>query len=172
MNKESNEENSQLITTIERAEEELSRVLEWIRSGDSRLRFVLPLAITMLGVISALIPSPSSWTLLGGISASFAVFFLGLSVVFCAFSSFPRTSGPLGSMIYFGGIITRDLKQFDSEFRSMTNEQYLTDLLNQIHRNAQIAQAKFTWLQRSIACLFFSLVPWVVGLYEFYSRSY
>jgi len=171
MNKDSNEANIQLNITIERAEAELSRILEWIRSADSRLRFVLPLSIAMLGVISALIPSPSSWTLLGGISASFAVFFLGLSVVFCAFSSFPRTSGPLGSLVYFGGITTRDLAQFDRDFRDMTNEQYLTDLLNQIHRNSQIAQAKFTWLQRSIACLFFSLVPWIVGLYEFYSRS-
>jgi hypothetical protein len=125
----------------------------------------------MLGVISALIPSPSSWTLLGGISASFAVFFLGLSVVFCAFSSFPRTSGPLGSMIYFGGITTRDLAQFNRDFCDMTDEQYLTDLLNQIYRNAQISQAKFAWLQRSIACLFLSLAPWIVGLYEFYSRS-
>lgn len=171
MNEVNEEENRALSTTIERAEDELSRILEWIRSADSRLRFVLPLAIAMLGVISALIPPPSSWTLLGGISASFAVFFLGLSIVFCAFSSFPRTSGPLGSLIYFGGITTRDLAQFERDFRNMSDDEYLTDLLSQCHRNAQIAKAKYAWLQRSIACLFFSLAPWVAGLYELYSRS-
>jgi hypothetical protein len=171
MNEVGNEENKSLGVTIERAEEKLSRILDWIRSADSRLRFVLPLAIAMLGVISALIPPPSLWTLLGGISASFSVFFLILSIVFCAFSTFPRTSGPLGSLIYFGGITTRELAQYERDFRSMSDDDYLADLLNQCHRNAQIAQAKFTWLQRSIACLFFSLIPWIVGLYEFYSRS-
>lgn len=157
--------------SISRAEASLSRILDWIRAADSRLRFVLPLTTAMLGALAVLAPPVSDWTMLGGISASFALFFLVLSIIFSACSSFPRTSGPLGSMIYFGGICSRDLQQYESAFRSMTNEEYLCDLIRQCHRNAQISDRKYAWLQRAIGCLFISAIPWVVAIFELYSRG-
>ena len=171
MSDSANKEPEETNVAIERAEAELARLLGWIGAADTRLGFVLPLSIAMLGAIAVLVPSPTSWTLLGGITASFAVFFLILSIAFSALSSFPRTTGPLGSLIYFGGIKTRDLAQFESEFRDMRNTDYLSDLLKQCHRNAQIAERKFAWLQRSIGCLFLSSIPWAIGIFELYTGN-
>lgn len=160
-----------LEASIVRAEASLTRLLEWIRAADARLRFVLPLTTAMLGALVVLVPPMASWTVLGGITAAFAIFFLVLSIAFSACSTFPRTTGPLGSLIFFGGIGSRDLQQFESAFRDMSDEAYLSDLLKQCHRNAQIAEQKYTWLQRAIGCLFIAAAPWAVAIFELYSRS-
>lgn len=157
--------------SVARAEASLSRLLEWIRAADGRLRFVLPLTTAMLGALAVLVPPAANWTMLGGIAAAFAVFFLVLSIAFSACSSFPRTTGPLGSLIYFGGICSRDLQQFEATFREMNAEAYLSDLLKQCHRNAQIAERKYAWLQRAIGCLFVAAIPWAVAIFELYSRG-
>lgn len=156
---------------VARQELVLSRLLEWIKAADSRLRLVLPLSTTMLGTLAVLIPPLSGWTVLGGIAASGATFFLALSIAFAAFSSFPRTNGPLGSLIYFGGIVSKDLGQYEAAVKSQTPDEYLEDLVRQSHRNAQIADRKFTWLQRSIGCMFAASVPWALAIFILYSGT-
>lgn len=158
-----------LEVAICRAESVLARLLEWGRAADARLGFILPLSTAMLGVLAALSPSPGSWSMFAGIMSAFAGFFLFLSVGFSALSSFPRTNGPLGSMIYFRGITAKERAQYEQAFRALTNEEYLTDLVRQCHRNAQIAERKFTWIQRSIACLYVASVPWTLGIFELYA---
>lgn len=146
-----------------------SRLLEWIRAADSRLRLVLPLSTTMLGTLAVLIPPFSGWTVLGGIAASGATLFLILSIAFAAFASFPRTNGPLGSLVYFGGIVSKDLGQYEAAVKSQTPSQYLEDLIRQCHRNAQIADRKFVWLQRSIGCMFAASIPWGSAIFVLYT---
>ncbi len=154
---------------IGRAESALARLLEWNRAADARLGFILPLSTAMLGVLAALAPSPGSWSMFGGILIAFSCFFLVLSIVFSALSSFPRTNGPLGSMIYFGGIADKERAHYESGFRALTDDEYLTDLVRQCHRNAQIVEQKFTWIQRAIGCLYVASVPWALGIFELYS---
>lgn len=156
---------------VERQELVLSRLLEWIKAADSRLRLVLPISTTMLGALAVLIPPLSGWTVLGGIAASGATFFLALSITFAAFASFPRTKGPLGSLIYFGGIVSKDLGQYEAAVKSQTLDEYLEDLVRQSHRNAQIADQKFVWLQRSIGCMFAAAVPWALAIFILYSGT-
>jgi hypothetical protein len=154
---------------ISRTETELARLLEWGRAAESRLALVLPLATAMLGALAVLAPAVNQWPVLGGIVSSFAGLFLVLSILFAAFASFPRTTGPKGSLIYFGGIITRDLNQYEAEVRALTSEAYLADLIRQCHRNAQIAERKYAWMQRSMACLFLATLPWLISLFILYS---
>jgi len=149
-------------------ENELSQLLFWIQSTESRIALVLPVSMAMLGVLAVLVPVSSKWTVLSGIFVSFAVFFLVLSVIFAALSSFPRTSGPKGSLIYFSGINSRELHQYKSEMKELNEEQYTDDLINQCYRNAQIAKRKYSWIQRSIACLFFSTLPWAIAVFLLY----
>jgi hypothetical protein len=124
----------------------------------------------MLGALAVLAPPVNKWTVAGGIAAAFAAFLLLLSIAFAACAAFPRTStsDPKGSFIYFGGIVSRDLYQFREAFKSATPEVYLDDLLNQCHRNAQIADRKYAWVQRSIACLLLSAPPWGLSLFILY----
>lgn len=156
-------------TAIARAESELDRLLVWVRSAESRLALILPLSTAMLGALAVLAPHASKWTVGGGITAAFAITFLLLSIAFAACASFPRTTGPKGSLIYFGGITTRELPQYETAVRSMTPEAYLNDLINQCHRNAQIAERKYAWVQRSMTCLFLAALPWGLALFILYS---
>ena len=154
---------------VERALADLDRLLGWVRAAESRLALVLSLSTAMLGVLAALAPTASHWTVGAAVSAAFAAFFLLLSIAFAAFASFPRTTGPKGSLVYFGGISARDLPQYQEAIKSRTPEADLADLLGQCHRNAQIAERKYSWIQRSMACLFIAALPWAVSLFLLYS---
>ena len=151
-------------------ESELSRLLEWVRGADSRVKLVLPLSTGMLAALSLFAPVASKWTVLAAITTSFAVCFLLLSLAFAALASFPRTAGPKGSLIFFGCIVTKDLAQYDAAVRAMSEDQYLDDLIRQCHRNAQIAERKYAWIQRAMSCLFLSALPWIVSLFILYSE--
>jgi hypothetical protein len=156
-------------TTISRAESELDRLLGWERAAESRLALVLPLSTAMLGALAVLAPPAGKWTVWGGVAVAFALVFLLLSIAFAACASFPRTTGPKGSLIYFGGITTKELPQYEAAIKSLTREAYLDDLISQCHRNAQIAERKYAWVQRSMACLFFAALPWGLALFILYS---
>lgn len=171
MDEESSPPADSLDVAICRAESVLARLLEWIRAADMRLGFALPLATAMLGVLAALAPPHGSWSLFGGIMTAFAALFLFFSVGFSALSSFPRTKGPLGSMIYFAGITANEQAQYESSFKAMSDADYLSDLLRQCHRNAQIAERKFIWVQRSIGCIYVAFAPWAFGIFELYAGS-
>lgn len=171
MNAEESNAELSLATSISRAEAELSRLLDWVRAAESRLKLILPLSTAMLGALAVLSPAATKWTVSGGIAASFAAFLLLLSILFAALASFPRTTGPKGSLIYFTGITSREISQYESEFKSMTSDSYLVDLIRQCHRNAQIAEQKYAWVQRSMACLLLSALPWVLALFILYSTK-
>lgn len=165
------EQNSSSDSRIAWVESELSRLLEWVRAAESRLTLVLTLTTAMLGALAVLAPSAYNWTVVTAIIASLAAFLLVLSIVFAACAFFPRTTGPKGSLIYFGGITERSLKQYENEIKLMTVESYMKDLIRQCYRNAQIAERKYIWIQRSMACLFLAAFPWIAALFTLYSNK-
>jgi hypothetical protein len=156
------------VNRIDVLEKELARLLEWVRASESRLALVLPLSTAMLGALAVLAPAANKWTVFTAVTSSFASLFLSLSMVFSACASFPRTSGPKGSVIYFGGVVDRDLVQYEKAMRDLQEEDYIQDLARQCHRNAQIAVAKYSWTRRAIACLFFGTGPWAIALFLLY----
>jgi hypothetical protein len=156
-------------TRVSILEKEIERLIIWIRAVDTRVMVVIPLVTTMLGVLAALAPSLNGWTISSAIAFAFALLFLGLSALFSAFSTFPRTNGPKGSLIYFGGIASNELEKYKLEMRSLTLDAYIDDLLIQCHRNAQIAAEKHVWLQRAMASMFASSIPWAISVYLLYS---
>ena len=162
-------ENSGLTAT--QMEAQLTRLLDWEHAAGSRLALILPLSTAMLGTLAVIAPLSWQWPLMGAIAASFALLFLALSIIFAWIVSFPRTKGPKGSLIYFGGITTRDLPQYENEVKSLTPNQYLEDLIRQCHRNAQIAEQKYVWVQRSMACLLLAVLPWGIALFTLYSSK-
>ena len=157
------------IDRIDFLEKELDRLLGWGRAAESRLGLVLPLSTAMLGALAVLAPPTADWTILGAVSVSFAALLLVLSVAFSACAAFPRTSGPKGSLIYFGAIVHMDAQQYAAALQGMSPDDYRDDLTQQCHRNAQIADRKFVWIQRSMACLFIGALPWSVGLFTLYT---
>lgn len=160
-----------LLALISRAETELTRLLGWVRAAESRIALVLPLSTAMLSALAVLAPAAANWTVAGGIASSISALFLLLGIIFAATASFPRTTGPEGSLIYFGGITSRDLDQYEAEVRLVTSESYFIDLIQQCNRNAQIAERKYTWVQRSMGCLLIATLPWLISLFIFYSAK-
>jgi hypothetical protein len=154
--------------TVAFLEQELARLLTWIQAAESRMALVLPLSTAMLGALAVLAPPATKWSVLSAILASLASLFLVVSVLMTALAFFPRTKGPKGSLIYFGGITDRELNQYETAVKQMENIDYIDDLLRQCHRNAQIAERKFTWVQRAMACLFFAFLPWLFCLFLLY----
>jgi hypothetical protein len=153
---------------VEILERELDRLLQWVRAAESRLALVLSLGTAMLGALAVSIPRAFEWSLFSAIAASFAVFLLVLSIVFSALATFPRTTGPKGSLIYFGGIASVEVEQFAKRMKALTEDEYIEDLTLQCHRNAQIATKKYGWVQKSMGCLFMSSPFWAIALFSLY----
>jgi pycsar effector protein len=150
-------------------ESSLDRLIEWAKAAESRLSLILPLSSGMLGALAVLAPAAGNWSVPGAIVAAFAAVLLVLSLLFAAFASFPRTTGPKRSLIYFGGIVTKDIDQYTAAMKELSGDDYLVDLARQCHRNAQIAERKYAWVQRSMVCLFLAALPWAVALFILYA---
>jgi hypothetical protein len=149
----------------------LDKQLGWITSADSRLSLVLPLSTAMLGALAVYATNPNEWPLMAGIPAAFAIFFLSLSIIFCACASFPRTTGTKGSMMFFEGIISRDISQFRAVVKSATKDEFHDDLVQQCYINAQIASAKFAWVKRGMISVLTAMFPWAFAIYQFYGMK-
>jgi len=151
-------------------QETLTRQLNWIAAADSRIGLILPLSTVMLSVLAALSPDADSWTIFPAITSAIAAILLFSSIICAAIGSFPRTSGPKGSVVYFGGIVTRDTKQYSAAINDLSEEELQEDLANQCHRNAQIAEHKFSWVKKGMIALFISIIPWVLSVYSLYAN--
>jgi hypothetical protein len=152
-------------------ESNLDRQLVWIQAADSRIFLVLPISTAMLGLLAALLPELASLNTIQAIFVSFAAFFLILSIVFAACASFPRTEGPKGSVVYFSGINDKELDQFRTAIDALDEESLISDVTAQVHVNAQIASKKFSWVRKSVGCLFASLLPWATALLMIYTAN-
>lgn len=156
---------------IDYLEKELSRLLGWIQAADTRISLVLPLSTVMLGALAALVPSIDKWTILSAFTALASTIFLVLSIICLTFASFPRTKGPEKSLIFFSGISSKDIDEFRESVRLLDENEYINDLTNQCHINAQIADIKFTWVKRSLVNLYISSYPWYLSVNLLYGAS-
>ena len=153
-------------------EANLTRQLGWIAAADSKGSFAFAINTAMLGLLAAVSPkSSAAWAVAPAVFASFAVAFGLASLLFLSFASFPRTKGPRNSLIYFGGIAQRDAGQFAQAVSSLSPEAYSADLSAQCHRNAEIANRKFTWVQRALLSLYLSVFPWGIAIFLLYSAT-
>lgn len=161
------EDKRQLISILET---NLARQLGWVQAADGRVSLVLPLSTAMLGLIAALVPKDiCQWEVL---PISFAVLsscLLILSLIFVVFASFPRTTGPEGSLIFFAGISSNSLSEYKDKIQSLTEDGYINDLVEQSHRNAEIVTKKYYWVKKSLTCIFLSLPLWLVSIFLLYS---
>jgi len=150
----------------------LEKILElqlgWVRAADTRLSLVIPLATAMLTALAALSPMPTEWTACTAIIFALTSIFLILSIVFSSLAFFPRTEGPEGSYVFFGGIASRKREEYLKVISELTEEDYISDLSSQCHRNAEIAGIKYGWAQKAIASLLVAILPWLFTVYSLY----
>lgn len=142
----------------------LERQLQWIRAADTKVSFVLALATSMLGTCALVLSSRHSLdaSLIGMAVITFLC--LGTSILMASFAAFPRTQGPTGSLVFFQGIAANDPTAYFDTINNAKLESYLRDLADQCHRNAEIANLKYKWIQRSLLSLYVGILPWVAFL--------
>ena len=153
---------------IDYLEKELARLLVWIKTADTRITLILPLTTAMLGAIAAITPVYSKWTWCVGVSVLISVLLLASSLISISIALFPRTNGPVNSMIFFGGIQTRSLERFRDDVDNFDENKYESDLINQCFINAKIANIKFKWVKKSLIFLLVASIPWFYTIYVFY----
>lgn len=150
---------------IDFLEKTLARLLDWINKVDTKITLIMAIDIAMLGILFSEAPSVSDYSTVLIICLVFSTITIFISLLFLLFSTFPITRGPDDSMIYFGKIVNKTLEEYESDLGAYQEENYIEDLIQQCHRNAEIANRKYKLLQRSLRALFVCIIPWLISLY-------
>ncbi|WP_234196796.1 Pycsar system effector family protein [Pseudacidovorax sp. NFM-22] len=139
------------------------RQLYWIAQAELKVAAVVTIDIAMLGGLFAAwtnIQSHPAWSVL---LASACVGLLCAAVLCGAMCLMPRTlPAEYISGLYFGQIAEiRNSADFADAHRLKTQQQLLDDWLRQVHRNAQIATLKHSWVRKSLIFSFLGAACWV-----------
>jgi hypothetical protein len=149
------------------AELNLSRLLDWGGRVDAKSSVVLGINTAMLGVLASLAPAPHLWTARTIILGTTSMLFFAANFVCIYFVNYPRTKGPATSLNFFGGIASRTFREYQKAFMDHSSPDYLNDVLEQCHRNAEIVRSKFSALQWAYRSLLIGIIPWSLCLYYF-----
>lgn len=150
----------------------LEKNLSWIASADVKAGVIITLNIAMLGGLAATYADASvRQQCLSFQFVTTAAILEILSTAFTAFAIFPRLDGPDRSLIYFGKITHLTLAEYNNEFRKASDNDFLSDLTEQIHRNAEIAKVKHIWVKRATITSFISSISWVLAIYTLITNS-
>lgn len=149
-------------------EKSLQRLLSWIVAVELRLTFLLTISLAMLSVLAGIAPKPFILCGFASINGIIAAILLLFSIFFAALATFPRTTGPAGSLIFFGELSALSFDDYRNKVSELNDAQYIDDLVAQCHRNAQIARIKFSHIKRSLVAVFFSAPFWLLSVYFHY----
>lgn len=151
------------------AEKNLDHLLEWIGRFDSKSSFIFGINTAMLGVLAALAPPRNLWNSLMIVFALVSVTLLSINFLFVYLGRYPQLKGPSESLLYFGSISKKGVKQYEQEFFKRSIEEHLKDMLKQCHRNAEILSLKFRYLKGAYLLLLSTVGPWAITIYLFTS---
>lgn len=143
----------------------MQRKLDWIGRHDGRTTFVTGIIIAMLGILTSASSKIEIWTWF--ICSSFAVtaVLLFISLFFIYKSQYPKIKSQNTSLIYFGTVAEMKFDEFKRRTLSTNDQDYLEDVLCQIHINAQILKSKFSALKTSLILLAVAIIPWLISIY-------
>ena len=129
-------------------ESNLERQLSFVRAADTKVSIFLALATALLAAELKTAPERIMldwrWPFWGFVVA---IIVCGLSLAALVRTWFPSTSGGLYSALFFVGISDRKHSEYRTHVLEMSRHDYLDDLIQQTHRNAQIAKEKYKWLK-------------------------
>jgi general stress protein CsbA len=150
---------------IEQAESNLQRNLDWVGKHDTRIAFVAGISIAMLGVLANASASIDFWRWYTYLAFILSAVLLFASLVLIYFSQYPKTKSNNSSLVFFGTVATLKCDEFKKKFKEISKEDYLDDILCQIHINAEILSKKFAHLKSSLILLAISIIPWLIAIY-------
>jgi hypothetical protein len=140
------------------------RTLAWNNAAEIKLGVVVTIGLAMLGGLASIFGKITDKPPLSIALALIAVFCLCVALGCAAATVLPRLEGPKKSLVYFGRVAELERSAYTEEFRKTTDDGWLVDLTEQIHRNAEIAKIKHGWVRKAMFWAFFSAVPWIVSM--------
>jgi len=151
--------------TIIKAEKTHETLLFWFARHDVRVALLTSLSLGMLGVLANASASITNWMWCQGLFFGLAALLLLLSLLLIYCSQYPKTKAYNSSLIFFGAIAASKANDYVVAFKAITEEQYLADLLSQIHTNSSILAVKFYNQKLSLIALGLAVIPWMVALF-------
>jgi phosphoglycerol transferase MdoB-like AlkP superfamily enzyme len=155
---------------ISQAETNLQRKLEWVGRHDSKIVFVTGIIIAMLGLLASASSKIDNWNFWLYVVFGVTALLLFVCLFFVYKSQYPKTFSSNTSLNYFGTIAELKFDEFKRRTKQATDDEYLDDLLCQIHINSQVLKLKFRFLKISLILLGASVIPWLICLY--FSHEY
>lgn len=144
----------------------LERNLAWIAAAEVKVGVIVAIDTAMLGGLGAAFSAAdggarTGWACLFTTGAAIA---LGCALLCAAMAVLPRVNGPAKSLLFFGRVGSCADVDYVESFKKATDAELLADWTAQIHRNAQIACDKFSWVRKSMWASFLSVTPWFAAI--------
>lgn len=143
----------------------LERNLQWVAAAEVKAGAITTLGVAMLGGMAAALGAAhakSSMLIFWAVLASATLF---IALVHIGFTILPRLAGPKRSMIFFGLVAKTPRAEYARELLTASKEELLADLMDQIHRNAEIATQKHRLVRRAAIWSLISVPSWLGALY-------
>ena len=147
------------------AENNLQRLLSLISSIDNKCAILIAINTALLGILITIVFSNDAPCWGHIILFILCVLLLTASLSITFWGSYPQTKGPVVSLLYPESIAKLESSEYEEKFLTLEDEDYLKDLINQCHRNAEISISKYKRLKLAYWLLFAGLLTWLVNLY-------
>lgn len=154
--------NFNLDENIEKNRWLLDKQLAWIATGDVKIGAIVTLNLALLAGLGSYFSAKSSWLL--DILYTITVAIIIISIYYCKLGFRPKFDPPNQSNIFFGTIAINNLTTFIQGIDTVTKEKFSKDLANQVHRNAQIANRKYSYLSKATSAFLVASVFWLISL--------
>lgn len=154
---------------VDWAEKNLTRQIDWIGKFDVKANLLIAIYMAMLSYLFSVLPRLHLFNTGLTISTVLTIGLLSIGIA-CLFRALvPNvkiSEGGPSSFIFFGTIPLKPAEQFVKSFSELNEDTYLTDLLWQVYRNAQILGQKFSNLKTAYIFLAIATVPWLFSIYS------
>ncbi|GGE41406.1 hypothetical protein GCM10007276_18500 [Agaricicola taiwanensis] len=144
----------------ERAEKQLSQMIDWIGRHDSRSAGLMGITVAMMGALSAATPPLKDWSPVFMVALGITVTGFGFVLYQLMRGQIPRLRAGKPSLSFFGTVAGMPPQDFRDKFVAMTEAEYIEDLLSQCYVNARILRSKFRCLKRGLVGLLVTAIPW------------
>lgn len=144
----------------------LERNLTWVAAAEVKVGVIVAIDTALLGSVGAAyagadVVARTAWAYLWAIGAAGAA---AAGILCAAMAVLPRLTGPAKSLVFFARVGTLDQAEYFEKFKNASDAQLLEDWTAQIHRNAQIACDKYSWVRASMYWSFVSVIPWFAAI--------
>lgn len=151
-------------TRLEYAQWLLERNLAWIAQAEVKVAVVVSIDIGMVSAVAAAYTAAqtrSAWAI--GLSVLFGLLIiagLGCAAVVVK----PNTKGPKTSFVFFARVAEMGIADYVHAVKKATDDELLSDLAEQVHRNAEIALAKHHWVRLAFLWSFLAGAAWIAAI--------